>query len=457
MMIKIGHYSEFLWFFMPEKLRNYKRNRLLYGMAAVLIFFTLLSGCGGKEPESGSPLSDSTKTIKNMLSPQSPKSGGRLEEGIKAYNNKDPEGAVKIFDSIPPTDPDYAQALSWRGRVCFDRGEFEKARDYYEKVVNIENNPQHYVNLGDVWIALFNWDKALENLNRAIEQDKTEPNWFFSRGIVYTHKKMYKEALADFDAAIKLDPKVDGYFEDRGYALMGLGRTREAMESFKKASELNPGNFSSYYAMGMAYSDEGEFKDALECFNKSLEIYKKQNLGYLDTNPKLRELLYAKIFFERGNVFDQMGRFQEAKSDMEEALRHSADSYKIDQNFGFAVHANYGAVLKKTGDKEKSLEYYKKALSFTLNRTSPDDWAEWGKACLETGRDKEALESLGKAVKMGGALPETHYYYGKALLKSGKKIEAEREFGKFLSADEGDKKLKQECRKILEGLKGKDN
>jgi tetratricopeptide (TPR) repeat protein len=119
---------------------------------------------------------------------------------------------------------------------------------------------------------------------------KDQPNWYFSRGIVYTHKKMYKEALADFDAAIKLNPTVDGYFEDRGYALLGLGRTGEAMESFKKAAELNPSNFSSYYAMGMAQSDEGELKEAVGSFNKSIEVYKKQKLGYLDRNPKLRDL-----------------------------------------------------------------------------------------------------------------------------------------------------------------------
>lgn len=432
--------------------------------AKVLNFFTLLNiltviifltaaGCGGRGtdvvPASGgvSPSAGSTQ--------QSPAQGAdnnsNLEAGIKAYHDKDLDGAVKIFDAILTSDPKNAEALSWRGRVCFDRGEFEKARDYYEKALEQDRKPQFYVNLGDAWIALFNWDKALENLNKALEIKKDQPNWFFSRGIVYTHKKMYKEALADFEAAIKLDPTVDGYFEDRGYALLGLGRTGEAMESFRKAAELNPTNFSSYYAMGMAQSDEGEFEEAVGSFNKSIEVYKKQKLGYLDRNPKLRDLLYAKIFYERGNVYEQMGKLKEAKADMEEALKYAKDSYIIDQNFGFAVHANYGAVLKKTGDKAGSLGYYKKALCFTLNKTSSDDWAEWGKACLETGRDKEALEALGKAVNMGEPLPETHYYYGKALMKNGRKKEAAAEFMKFLSMDEGDERLKEECRKGLEG------
>jgi tetratricopeptide (TPR) repeat protein len=48
----------------------------------------------------------------------------------------------------------------------------------------------------------------------------------------------YEKALADLDRAIEMEPPKPDHYENRGHCYRALGRAEEAEKEFKKAEEL---------------------------------------------------------------------------------------------------------------------------------------------------------------------------------------------------------------------------
>ncbi len=73
------------------------------------------------------------------------------------------------------------------------------------------DNPRLYLQRGRTWLALYEWDRALADHNRALA---LLPDWdeaYFYRGLLYasvlqTGSQLHREALADFRRYLELSP-----------------------------------------------------------------------------------------------------------------------------------------------------------------------------------------------------------------------------------------------------------
>src|SRR5258708_31861676 len=81
------------------------------------------------------------------------------------------------------------------------------------------------------------YDKALADLNRAIELDPADALDIASRGETYRRMERYEEALADFSRAIELNPGYTSAIASRGVAGVELDGTAE-VRSEEHTSEL---------------------------------------------------------------------------------------------------------------------------------------------------------------------------------------------------------------------------
>lgn len=160
-------------------------------------------------------------------------------------------------------NPQKNKALNYIGIAYYHKKDYKEAFFYLKK--SIENNPDdklanynlvklnkclmHY-NLGDNYLSLKEYDKAIAEYMEAIRQNENFSPAYVKLGECYVNNKKNEKALEEYIKASKLD-KTDGqipykigkiYFEMKNY--------RKAHEYYKKACELD--------------SDNNDFKESLQ-------------------------------------------------------------------------------------------------------------------------------------------------------------------------------------------------
>ena len=94
------------------------------------------------------------------------------------------------------------------------------------------------------------YERAIEDCNRAIELDPNNSNAHSTRGIIYELKGDYGRALEDCNHAIELDSNNSYAYNARGVTYHKRDDNRSAIEDYTKAIELNANYAQAYYNRG---------------------------------------------------------------------------------------------------------------------------------------------------------------------------------------------------------------
>jgi tetratricopeptide (TPR) repeat protein len=121
------------------------------------------------------------------------------------YINDDYDGAIAEYTRAIQLDPDCQDAYKWRGVICSNTGEL---------------------------------NKALADLNKAVRLDTGDAYALSYRGEVYQKKGDYQKALVDFNKAIMLYPNFYGFYSNRADLYMEHNIYTAAIEDYNKALEL---------------------------------------------------------------------------------------------------------------------------------------------------------------------------------------------------------------------------
>lgn len=114
-------------------------------------------------------------------------------------------------------------------------------------------------------------DKALEDLNKALDFDSESFVAYFYRGVIYSLKHMPEDALPDLDKALKLKPDFREGFLNRGIVRKCLTNYEGAIEDYSKAIEVDSSFGPAYYNRAMVYELLGKWKKAYKDFKIALE------------------------------------------------------------------------------------------------------------------------------------------------------------------------------------------
>lgn len=198
-------------------------------------------------------------------------------------------------------------------------------------------------------IALLYWDddeldKALENLETAIDQNPKRLQYRMVRGHIYLDKKEYNKALTEYGAAEEGYANSPALYYNCGLCQEGLGMKVLAMEQFEKALECQEGyrdaceKLANYYKERYnATYDEADYEKALTYLNRQLAV--RENCYYL---------------VERGRLYMNVFKLQEAIRDFQKALEYSPKDW--------ASYNNMGCCYKYLGQFEKAIECLEKAV-----------------------------------------------------------------------------------------------
>jgi tetratricopeptide (TPR) repeat protein len=151
------------------------------------------------------------------------------------FYKKRPQEAIKIYEKILETNPDYVEAFFWLGYLYDECGQRDKALQIWEKGRNIDSSFAPILNcLGYTYAEEgINLDKAEELIKGALKEEPENGAYLDSLGWVYFKKGELEKAKEYIVKAVDLikDPDV---YEHLGDIYIALGDEEKGFSYYKE-------------------------------------------------------------------------------------------------------------------------------------------------------------------------------------------------------------------------------
>ena len=116
--------------------------------------------------------------------------------------------ASQAYDLAVQSDPRNIDALLNGGTLAYERGNLEKARDYFGRAVELDpESALAHFNLGSVLDELGELDAAREHLRRAVRLDPNYPDAHYNLAYVCEKLRAFPEAREHWQTYVQLDPR----------------------------------------------------------------------------------------------------------------------------------------------------------------------------------------------------------------------------------------------------------
>lgn len=131
-----------------------------------------------------------------------------------------------------------------------------------------------YNNRGIAYNSEGQYDKAIQDYDRAIALKPDLATAYNNRGVAYYNKGQYDRAIQDHNKAIILKPDYVDAYNNRGTDYDGKGQYEMAIKDYNKAIALNQDFAMAYNNRGFTYYNKGQYDRAIPDFQKAC------NMGY---------------------------------------------------------------------------------------------------------------------------------------------------------------------------------
>ncbi len=131
------------------------------------------------------------------------------------------------------------------------------------------NNSNHrlFYNRGLAYRDKGDYDRAIENYDKALRINPEDANAYYSRGGAYHGKGDYDQAIQDYDEAIRINPADANAYNNRCWTYGLMHRPDEALRDCNESLRLGPDNVPTLDSRALAYwlrGDEGKAREDLQ-------------------------------------------------------------------------------------------------------------------------------------------------------------------------------------------------
>lgn len=168
--------------------------------------------------------------------------------------------------------PDCARFQTRRFICLFSSPVFMNGHTTSEHDLPPASTPQDLVTRAQTLVSRRQFAKAVEYLDRALEQRPDMPEWTRFRGNVLQILARHEEALRDFRNLVAGTPSDAQAWQKLAQSFRSLGRVDEAEEAFMKSLELDPRSVDSMADLGNLCRDAGRYPEAVEWLSKAVHL-----------------------------------------------------------------------------------------------------------------------------------------------------------------------------------------
>jgi tetratricopeptide (TPR) repeat protein len=130
-----------------------------------------------------------------------------LQRGIARQILGDIEGALADFEKAAQADPGLAEAYTGRGTILRDRGDIRGAINEFTKSIGVKGTLDGYYQRGQLWERLGEHQKAIQDYDRAIAEERDAPYVYRARGIAKRSLGDTRGYEQDRDTAVEFEHK----------------------------------------------------------------------------------------------------------------------------------------------------------------------------------------------------------------------------------------------------------
>jgi tetratricopeptide (TPR) repeat protein len=275
--------------------------------------------------------------------------------GLAYKKSGNPDEAMKCFLSALTAGADDTADINFRlGQIYYEKKEFVKAIDYFEKVTAKKpdmSEAREY--LGDIYDKRGAADKAVDNYQHVIKTNPNNLHAQYQLGLNYFKEKEYDKMIACYKKAISIDPDFADAHYNLGMAYFYRNMYDEAVEEFQTAIKLNPNDAASYSLLaqtkttayeyykskGSTSLTEDDFLSARDSFTRALQVKPgdAETQKFLDsTNASIQKAVPEKL--QAGSKNFDAKNYGEAYNDWDFVLK--ADPENKDAKDGMAKLEN---------------------------------------------------------------------------------------------------------------------
>jgi len=261
------------------------------------------------------------------------------------WSFKDFKGAETALNHVIEHDKTNSEAFYLRGKMNYDKGEFESSSNDFELAILYNNEDiMYYFDRSLARIELQKYTGAIEDLTKVIAANPEMADAYFNRANAYYlegsspnynhHHHLFILALEDYNEALKLDPELEPAYFNRGETHMRLaeeitGKKHEtiALKEFEEITVIDPDYTDAYYDIAVINYEFGNSKKALEIFNQLIAKERAHDDAFLYrgyTYLELDDVDNACLDFEKA---DELGN-KEAHKDIHKYCKSSKKKKK---------------------------------------------------------------------------------------------------------------------------------
>jgi tetratricopeptide (TPR) repeat protein len=309
-------------------------------------------------------------------------------KGLEAYKQKDWANAVKEFEEVTKTNPDYAGGYYMLGVSQRAFGQLSPAIASLRKAVELDGSQASYkIALGQALLQANQYQNAYEllkplNLSSMDASHRSSYALLFAQAATKTNRP--GEAIGVLTTQVRADSKNYRLQQALGSAYTANGDEAKAFEAFKRAYELNSKDATSARnavraAVSVArrsssdsskanyYSQAGQIADRLANASPTFEHqllageawlgakqYQKA-LGWFD-KARAQQSNNALVYYYAAQCKTQMNQLNPAIADLQQALKIGASGKLRNQ-----VYNQGGYIYDKKKDYNNAIQWYQEA------------------------------------------------------------------------------------------------
>lgn len=289
------------------------------------------------------------------------------------FDMQELDQSLTLFDEVLADEPDNGRALTFMGFILLNRGEIEKASDYFEKALkSLKNREKTEALLGitGVYLAGNEIGKASQLMNE-ISLSDASPVVGVALASFSAYLGKFAEAIGICSDYARRYPDDERFPGMAGDFYLTLDENAKAKESIDKALAVNPLSSLSYTILGRYYYLEGKGEEAEKSYRKAVEI----DPGNADAFSEIGRLLMEKGYYEESEkqhskavAVDPTGHAYWSRRGMlmnwVEDIHNAEDDFRIAMNLNpidYQSIDGLGFIALKEGRIEEAIDYFRRA------------------------------------------------------------------------------------------------
>ncbi len=260
------------------------------------------------------------------------------------------------------------------------------------------NNEILYEYRSHVYARNGDYASAIKDTEKAISLNRDFLLGHVSRGGHLLNSGQRQAAINNYTDAMKVLGESDILLNNRATAYFLLEDFQSGIADLKRALELNPKFFNGHFNLCQAYIVQSKYQEAIDPCTAALEIKPGEDKTFLPQKSIIMNLSFAReamrfdfVHYLRGAAYLNSGNKEKAMEDFNKAI-------SINPSLAEAFNAK-GVVHRERGDVNMAIDDFSKAIQ--LNRNFADAYFNRGELYLKLGRNDAALSDIKIAAKAG--------------------------------------------------------